>query len=180
MAPHKIYDPKTEPSDIRRKAIEMLDVIVGHEQTSKYLEMASWNHTVTHCTEKNVELKWDNFTFRNSYTQKILSVRYWLKLRPDLVELMKTGETSVKKFVNSKPWEIVPEKWEKAFDEVAKKELRFADANSMDVSKMQDGLLTCGKCKSKKTNFFEKQTRGADEPMTGEIIINLYKCIYAF
>lgn len=29
-----------------------------------------------------------------------------------------------------------------------------------------EGFFTCKKCKSKKTTFYQQQTRGADEPMT--------------
>ena len=32
-----------------------------------------------------------------------------------------------------------------------------------------DGLFTCKRCKSKKTTFYQQQTRGADEPMTNFI-----------
>ena len=40
----------------------------------------------------------------------------------------------------------------------------------MEASKIQDesyeGILKCGKCKSKKTSYYQMQTRSADEPMT--------------
>ncbi|CAM9988249.1 unnamed protein product [Phaeothamnion confervicola] len=29
-----------------------------------------------------------------------------------------------------------------------------------------EGMFECGRCKSKKTTYFQKQTRSADEPMT--------------
>lgn len=29
-----------------------------------------------------------------------------------------------------------------------------------------DSVLTCGKCKERKVDYYQKQTRGADEPMT--------------
>ena len=38
----------------------------------------------------------------------------------------------------------------------------------------QEGFFTCGKCKSKKTNFYQMQTRGADEPMTN--FVNCLDC----
>mgnify|MGYP001160842552 CR=1 FL=1 len=31
---------------------------------------------------------------------------------------------------------------------------------------MVESLLTCGKCKQRKVDYYQKQTRGADEPMT--------------
>ncbi|CAI2374823.1 unnamed protein product [Moneuplotes crassus] len=32
--------------------------------------------------------------------------------------------------------------------------------------KLKEGMYTCGRCKGKKTTFYEQQTRSADEPMT--------------
>ena len=163
MAPTKhVYNPISEPMDIRQKSRDMLDAVVQDPKISRYLEIASWNYAMDVC--KDQYLKWDNFNFRNRYTQKILSVRYNVGLRPDLLEKMKNGETSIKGFVNAKPWEICPEKWETAFEDAAKKALRFMDASAMDPKDMADGMLQCGKCKSRKTSYYEMQTRSADEP----------------
>jgi DNA-directed RNA polymerase subunit M/transcription elongation factor TFIIS len=153
------YVPVSEPGQVREKARGMIDAVVGDARTSNFLEKASWNHAVEFCKKKDQTLNWENFAFRNAYTQKILSVRYNLKLRPDLTEQMKKGEHSIKVFVFAKPWEICPDKWTEAFESAAKKALRYADADSIDPEKMPDGMLQCGKCKSKKTTFFELQTR---------------------
>ena len=152
--------------DIRKKAINMLDAVVCHAQTSKYLEAATWNYTVNFCVARNLTLKWDNLSFRNTYTQKILSVRHSVRLRPDMLTKMISGEKSVTEFVNAKPWEIYPEKWEKAFERAAKIALRNSDVSSLNPGDMPDSILTCGKCKSKKCSYYELQTRSADEPMT--------------
>ncbi|CAI2374566.1 unnamed protein product [Moneuplotes crassus] len=52
----------------------------------------------------------------------------------------------------------------------AKKETRIIDSKRSDYilanSKIKEGMYTCEKCKSKKTTFYEQQTRSADEPMT--------------
>lgn len=166
MVQKHVYNPVSEPMEIRQKARDMIDAVVQDPKISRYLEIASWNHAMENCKKLGHDLKWDNFTFRNRYTQKILSVRYNIGLRRDLLDKMKTGETSIKNFVNAKPWEICPEKWEKAFEDAAKKALRFTDASAMDPKDMPDGMLQCGKCKSRKTSYYELQTRSSDEPMT--------------
>jgi DNA-directed RNA polymerase subunit M/transcription elongation factor TFIIS len=58
------------------------------------------------------------------------------------------------------------EKWAEAFEKAAKQALRFSDASCMDPKDMPDGMLQCRKCGSKKTSYYELQTRSADEPMT--------------
>ncbi|AGE51089.1 transcription elongation factor S-II [Paramecium bursaria Chlorella virus CVG-1] len=164
MAPKPVYKPVSAPEDIREKARNMIDLLVQDMKISNFLEKATWNHAVDFCTNKDQALNWDNLAFRNAYTQKILGVRYNLKLRPDLMDKMKTGDCSIRWFVNAKPWEICSDKWTDAFEAAARKTLRFSDASSMDPENMPDGMLSCGKCKSRKTSYYEMQTRSADEP----------------
>ena len=44
-------------------------------------------------------------------------------------------------------------------DEAYPKDIKGAE-------EMEDSLIQCGKCKQFKVDYFQKQTRGADEPMT--------------
>jgi DNA-directed RNA polymerase subunit M/transcription elongation factor TFIIS len=74
-------------------------------------------------------------------------------------------DPTLKAFVNAKPHELCPDKWEKAFEDAARKALRFTDASAMDPEQMPDGILVC-RCGSKKTSYYEMQTKSADEPMT--------------
>lgn len=39
---------------------------------------------------------------------------------------------------------------------------------------IKDSILQCGKCKRRKVDYYQKQTRGADEPMT--IFANCLHC----
>jgi DNA-directed RNA polymerase subunit M/transcription elongation factor TFIIS len=59
-------------------------------------------------------------------------------------------------------WFIGTEEAKKRNDwlhEVYPKDIKCADD-------MEDSMLQCGKCKQHKVDYFQKQTRGADEPMT--------------
>ena len=42
----------------------------------------------------------------------------------------------------------------------------------------QVGFFTCRKCKSKRTTYYQMQTRGADEPMTN--FVSCMDCSYNF
>jgi len=157
------YNPVSTPADIRKRAVDMLEAIVGDTRTAKLLEKATWNHSVKFCKDKDHQLNWDNAAFRNAYTQKVLGVRYVARERPETLEKFKTADPTLVSFVNAKPHELWPEKWASAFEDAARRELRFADASAMDPSKMADGMLQC-KCGSKKTSYYEMQCRSADEP----------------
>ena len=165
MAPKTFYNPVSAPADIRSKAAEMLKETVGDPVIARLLERATWNHAVMFCKKKEQPLNWDNSAFRYAYTQKVLGVRYVAKERPDVLNKYMEIDPTLKAFVNAKPHELWPEKWEQAFEDAARKALRFTDASSMDPELMPDGMLTC-KCGSKKTSYYELQLRSADEPMT--------------
>ena len=159
MVTKPVYVPVSQPAQVRERSKNMLDAVVNDSKTSTFLEKAAWNFAIEYCKRKDQSLNWDNFAFRNAYTQKILSVRYNVRQRPDLLEKMKMGEHSIKAFVFAKPHENQPGKWTEAFEMAAKRELRFADASSVDPKDMADSVLTCGKCKSKKVSYYEMQTR---------------------
>jgi len=163
MNKRTFYNPVSTPADIRKKAVDMIESVVGDTRTAKLLEKATWNHSVKFCKDKDHQLNWDNAAFRNAYTQKVLGVRYVARERPETLEKFKTIDPTLVSFVNAKPHELWPEKWATAFEDAARRELRFTYASAMDPSKMADGMLQC-KCGSKKTSYYEMQTRSADEP----------------
>ena len=56
-----------------------------------------------------------------------------------------------------------------AKQDLAEKEIKIIrdlrrSYNAKDV--VEDGFFTCARCKSKKTSYYQLQTRSADEPMT--------------
>ena len=165
MPPKTFYNPVSSPADIRAKSAEMLKEVVGDPDIARLLERATWNHAVMFCKRKDQPLNWDNSAFRYAYTQKVLGVRYVARDRPEVLQKYMGLDPTLKAFVNAKPHELCPDKWEKAFEDAARKALRFTDASAMDPEKMPDGILVC-RCGSKKTSYYEMQTRSADEPMT--------------
>jgi DNA-directed RNA polymerase subunit M/transcription elongation factor TFIIS len=166
MVQKTFYHLVSTPAEIRTRAVDMLNAVVGDIRTAKLLEKATWNHAVRFCKRKDQPLNWDNPAFRNAYTQKVLGIRYVVRDRPEVLEKFTELDPTLVSFVNAKPHELCPDKWAKAFEDQARRELRYADADSsIDPEKMQDGLIQC-RCGSKKTTFIEKQLRSADEPMT--------------
>ena len=173
MPPKTFYNPVSSPGDIRAKSTEMLKEIVGDPDIARLLERATWNHAVMFCKRKEQPLNWDNSAFRYAYTQKVLGVRYIARERPEVLEKYMVLDPTLKAFVNAKPHELWPEKWAKAFEDAARKALRFTDASAMDPKLMPDGILKC-RCGSMKTSYYEMQTRSADEPMT--VFARCYTC----
>ena len=87
----------------------------------------------------------------------------WLK------ESLFTGRLEAQKAVNLEPKELASESMKAQREQTIKNDLQ---ARRTDWAQEQarnsnvEGFFTCGKCHSKKTSFYQMQTRGADEPMT--------------
>jgi Transcription factor S-II (TFIIS) len=149
----------------RAKVQSRMLAIVGDELLAKRLEVMTWNSMIAHCKAQRIPVFWQNPRVPWWYTHKALSVEHNIKTNPLVLERLKAGTLGVRDFFAMKPWEIRPDLWEAAFDEAAKKELRRSEYHP-DPETTPDGAFQCGKCGSKKTTYYEMQTRSADEPMT--------------
>lgn len=156
-----------DPTTVRRKVADMMTDLLG-APLGKNLEIVLWNHTIRTCQAKHVPVQWDDsfgVTFRELYTQKAIGLcLYNLKTNTALRNQVVSGEIPLKKFITMTPYEMDPERWAPVFERAAYKALR--KQLTVDVDSAPDGAFTCSKCKSKKTTFYEMQTRSADEPMT--------------
>jgi DNA-directed RNA polymerase subunit M/transcription elongation factor TFIIS len=130
-------------------------------------ELAVYNWAVTH-TERNTilnktkyeteEPSWENQLFRWRYKQRLLSVLFNLKNNPDMVKKIKPKELET-----LTPGQIWPD------GPLGKMERKIRERETaMDMAKAKndeeyEGILTCPKCKSKKTSYYQLQTRSADE-----------------
>lgn len=89
-----------------------------------------------------------------------------LKLVPQLIHrLVVLKELQSADLPFMKPEELWPGgPWAKAQFKLKEKELIIEAAKAKEEG--YDGMFKCRKCKSKKTTYYQMQTRSADEPMT--------------
>jgi DNA-directed RNA polymerase subunit M/transcription elongation factor TFIIS len=154
---------------VRQKVATRFAETLENESLGKQLEIVLWNHTLRYCDAKNIPLEWSSSvaydSFRELYTQRAISLDiYNLKKNDILREKLRNGELKLKKFIDMKPWEMNPEMWAPIFERVAFKALR--KQTTRDVESAPDGAFQCSACKSKKTTYYQLQTRASDEPMT--------------
>jgi len=132
-------------------------------------ELAVYNWAVTHTeggtllnkakTKRTTEQpSWENRLFRWRYKQRLLSVLFNLRNNPDMVKRVKPKELET----------LTPgQLWPDGPMGQTEKKIREKE-NAMEMAKAKndeeyEGILTCPKCKSKKTSYYQLQTRSADE-----------------
>jgi DNA-directed RNA polymerase subunit M/transcription elongation factor TFIIS len=130
-------------------------------------ELAVYNWTVTTTKGKMVlnknryereEPSWENPSFRWRYRQRLLSVLFNIKNNPDLLKKVKPKDLET----------LTPgQMWSDGPYGMTEKKIREKE-NAMEMAKAKtdeeyEGILTCPKCKSKKTSYYQLQTRSADE-----------------
>lgn len=155
--------------NVRQKVATRFAQTLDNKDLGKKLEIVLWNHTLRFCVEKKYPLEWSaavgTDSLRELYTQRAINLDiYNLKPNLELKQKLQSGDLGLKKFIQMKPWEMNPEFWNPIFERVAFKALR--KQTTVDVENAPDGAFTCGMCKSKKTTYYQLQTRASDEPMT--------------
>ena len=134
-------------------------------------ELAVYNWAVTHTLQSQVKTKsgryergtpsWENELFRWRYKQRLMSVIFNLKQNPELVKKIKPKDLET--MTSAQLWPEGP------YGQMEKK-LHERDI-SIQMAKAKhdeeyEGVLVCPKCKSRKTSYYQMQTRSADEPLT--------------
>jgi transcription elongation factor S-II len=138
------------------------------EKIATDMELHILNFVVQQCKHNGVDVDWANKVFWNAYRDKSISI--YENIRPDgyvnnkhnWADKLKTGEVDTKTFVEMPPEEVCPSRWKDALDKMIETEIKLYSKN-MDAAI----YLYCSRCKKKsKCEYYQLQTRSADEPMT--------------
>lgn len=109
---------------------------------------------------------WENEHFKNLYRAKFLAIKYNMK-HSKLCERILSGEIKTKYIADLTATGMDPDgRLAQTMKERSDFHAKRLMANNEDVDADYSGLFTCGKCRSKKTTYYQMQTRSADEPMT--------------
>lgn len=134
--------------------------IIGEEVLAKNVERAVYNRTVRlYATRPN-----DEKGFRWMYAHKFMEMKRAL-VEGSLKARLVSKEVKCKDLVGMSADLLWPEgPYAKALKEHKDMELQLEQIKSKDDE--YEGVFMCKKCKSKKTEYHQMQTRSADEPMT--------------
>lgn len=142
------------------------------------IEKSIFNWSIRTTLSKYDTPSWENYMFKSRYKQKFISILLNLQEpRSNLVHRIAAGDVPSSAIANFTPGKL----WPKGpHDLLCLKN----ESDALIVEKIVPddyvGMFKCGRCKSKKTTFYQMQTRSADEPMTAFITClncdNHWKC----
>lgn len=128
------------------------------------LEKSILNYAIQRCESVDVP-SWENHKFVDMYKHKFLQIQYNIRKSPVLKGWITERRVKSKDVIDMQPDDLWPDgPYAKQKELKIVKELR--KAYLAQEIKDTEGFFTCGRCKSKKTSYYQLQTRSADEPMT--------------
>ena len=129
------------------------------------LEKCILNYAVDHNCSKHGPPSWENHLFGNTYKHKFLQLQYNLRKSPVLKGWILDKKVKSRDVIDMGPDDLWPDgPYAKTREKRIVREMR--KAYLANEAKNQEGFFTCARCKSKKTSYYQLQTRSADEPMT--------------
>lgn len=126
------------------------------------IEKGIFNKTIHIIKEINGPLKWSNPNFIKNYSKmarKILANISYTSNSKVFKDKILSGQIDPYLIASMSREEMNPEYWAEIHLNVMKKYITKQE-------EVSDGMFTCNQCKSKKTVYYQMQTRSADEPMT--------------
>jgi DNA-directed RNA polymerase subunit M/transcription elongation factor TFIIS len=125
-------------------------------------------YTVELCKSMSIDIDWANKNFWNTYRSKSISVYEnlrsdgYIENKQSWASKINSKEISSKTFIDMPAEEMCPHIWKEALDKIMEDEIKlYSNKSSASI------YMYCSRCKKKsKCDYYQMQTRSADEPMT--------------
>ena len=143
------------------------------------VEKSIYNATIKETRVKCIPRSWDSPQFKFIYKSKYNKILCNCGYNPNakfVMEKIKYGLWKPESIVTMKSEELYPDLWEN----ILLNNIKKMKALTMEAPKDGTSIFKCGKCKKNNCNYFQMQTRSADEPMTTFVTClncnNRWKC----
>ena len=166
--PIKNRDVFTECS-IREKVITNFTTLFESEEMAKEFEEYMLKALVDQCIKDGIDIDWTNKVFWNTYRSRALTLYEnirgmdsYVQNNENLLERIRSKELDLKTVAEMTCMDLCPSRWKDAIERIIEKE-------KLLYSKQQNAsiFMWCSRCKKKtKCDYYQLQTRSADEPMT--------------
>jgi transcription elongation factor S-II len=148
-----------------KKLADVLSLEPNHPRVLN-IEISINNAARNSMKDPEEEASWENRYFRSVYKQKVLSILFNLKKNPDLIQQLAEKKVKSSDLGFMRPEHLWPGgPYAKELTRNREREIQKQMAR-LKFEEGYEGILTCPKCKGKKTSYYQMQTRSADEPAT--------------
>jgi len=151
---------------IREKIIDNFEILFKSKDMAVEFEKHMLQNVVDMAKKDNYEVDWSNRTFWNMYRNRAISLyeninpSSYVKNDQNLLEKIQNG-LSLKIVAEMTPIDLCPSRWKSAIERIIETEKKLY------TSKNASMFMWCSQCKKKaKCDYYQLQTRSADEPMT--------------
>ena len=133
--------------------------IMGSDPIAKNLEKSVYNYAV-----KIPNPSWENPSFKSRYRFKAMEIiRLLQDPKCSLKNRIASGDVKTREVADLPPDELFPGG---PYDAMKSSLVIEEERRRSAAENVPEGLFQCRKCKSRKTRYYQMQTRSADEPMT--------------
>jgi DNA-directed RNA polymerase subunit M/transcription elongation factor TFIIS len=154
---------------IRDKVVENFTELIKNNEIAKQLEESILHVVADECIRAGIEIDWGNRIFWNMYRSRAISFYENLREEGSYVEnkenwlqKLKSGEINPKQYTDLGAVDLCPSRWKSAIEKIIETEKKlYAKNENASI------FMWCSGCKKKvKCDYYQMQTRSADEPMT--------------
>jgi hypothetical protein len=126
------------------------------------LESAILNRCIRECVKHSVDVTWTNPGFWNHYRGRCIQFYENMRMTPDWVAKLNNGEIAPADFAELSAVELCPKRWKARIEaQIEKDKHLYSNSGAASI------YFYCSGCKKKsKCDYYQLQTRSADEPMT--------------
>jgi len=123
------------------------------------LEVALLQRCIRDCAKQGIEVTWANVAFWNHYRGRCIQ---FYENAPDWIPKLVSGELTPGAFAEMTVVELSPKRWKAQIEaQIEKEKHLYSPSGSASI------YFYCSSCKKKtKCDYYQMQTRSADEPMT--------------
>jgi len=156
----------TNPTEFRSNIKIKLNKLIKNDIKTKYIERSIFNYCIQEAKQRNIVKKWDNKYFTLLYVNRFRSL--WFNLNKSyvnnkgLLNKIKKNKIVPKKVGSLTHPEMYPNKWKVLIKDKMNRDKNKYKTDKSGASKE----FKCRKCGKRETNYYQVQTRSADEPMT--------------
>jgi len=152
---------------IRDKVTENFTELLG-EQASEFEEQLL-KHVQDLAIKDGIEVDWSNRVFWNLYRNKAIylyenlkGLNSYVQNKQEWLSKLKDHSISYKDFIDMNAIDMCPQRWKAAIEKIIEMEKKLYAKNTAASI-----FMWCSSCKKKaKCDYYQMQTRSADEPMT--------------